>query len=57
MNTAIPLSKKNRPRFIITSVVLFVNMSKNESCANINSEIAEIEAIAMPKTKPYDFLT
>ncbi len=57
MNTAIPLSKKNRPRLIITSVVLFVNISKNESCAKVNNEIAEIEAIPMPKMKPYDFLT
>ena len=52
MNRAIPLRRKNRPRFIITSVVLFVNMSENESELNVNSENAEIEAMIIPKIKP-----
>ena len=56
INTAIPLKTKNRPRFIITSVVLFVKTSKKESCPAVKSEIAEIEAITIPKMKLYDFL-
>jgi hypothetical protein len=57
MNRAIPLRRKNRPRFIITSVVLFVNISKNESEPNVKSEMPEIKAIMIPNMNPYDFLT
>jgi hypothetical protein len=55
-NRAMPLRRKNRPVFIIRSVVLAVNMEKNESFVNINSKVADTVAMMRPKKKLYDAL-
>jgi hypothetical protein len=55
-NNAMPIKRKNLPRFIITSVVLAVNMLKIESGVNNNSEPADIDAMIRPKRKLYEFL-
>ena len=47
-NKAMPLKKKNRPIFIIKSVVLAVKMLKIESGVNINSEAADMTAMRIP---------
>jgi hypothetical protein len=44
-NKAMPLKRKNRPIFIIKSVVLAVKMLKIESGVNINSEAADMAAM------------